>query len=83
MRLRDYAPRPAHLKWLLDSDPAIGWKIMRDLTDKAPDAIAAERSRVATDGWGAHFSPSNLLPAIGAGASAGGETICRSRTEIC
>jgi hypothetical protein len=23
MRLSDYAPRPAHLKWLLDSDPAI------------------------------------------------------------
>src|ERR1700757_2826732 len=53
MRLRDYAPRPAHLKWLLDSDPAIRWQIMRDLTDEAPDAIAAERSRVATEGWGA------------------------------
>jgi hypothetical protein len=52
MRLRDYAPRPAHLKWLLDSDPAIRWQVMRDLTDEAPDAIAAERSRVATEGWG-------------------------------
>jgi hypothetical protein len=53
MRLKDFAPRPAHLKWLLDSDPAIRWQVMRDLTDKAPDAIAAERSRVATEGWGA------------------------------
>jgi len=53
MRLRDYAPRPAHLKWLLDSDPAIRWQVMRDLTDEAPNAIAAERSRVATKGWGA------------------------------
>jgi len=26
---------------------------MRDLTDQAPDAIAAERARVATEGWGA------------------------------
>ena len=52
MRLQDYAPRPAHLKWLLDSDPAIRWQVMRDLTDEAPNAIAVERSRVATEGWG-------------------------------
>ncbi len=55
MRLRDYAPRPTHLKWLLDSDPAIRWQVMRDLTGEAPAAIAAERSRVATEGWGAQF----------------------------
>jgi hypothetical protein len=53
MRLHDYAPRPAHIKWLLDSDPAIRWQVMRDLTDEAPQVIAAERSRVATEGWGA------------------------------
>ena len=55
MRLHDYAPRPAHLKWLLDSDPAIRWQVMRDLTTETPDAIAAERSRVATEGWGAQL----------------------------
>jgi hypothetical protein len=55
MRLHDYAPRPAHLKWLLDSDPAIRWQVMRDLADAAPGAIAAERSRVATEGWGAQL----------------------------
>jgi hypothetical protein len=55
MRLPDYAPRPAHLKWLLDSDPAIRWQVMRDLTGEAPEAIAAERSRVATEGRGAHL----------------------------
>ena len=55
MRLHDYAPRPARLKWLLDSDPAIRWQVMRDLTSEAPDAIAAERSRVATEGWGAQL----------------------------
>src|ERR1700677_494204 len=55
MRLHDYAPRPAHLKWLLDSDPSIRWQVMQDLTGEAPDAIAAERSRVATEGWGAQL----------------------------
>ena len=55
MRLHDYPPRPAHLKWLLDSDPAIRWQVMRDLSDGAPTAIAAERSRVATEGWGAQL----------------------------
>ena len=55
MRPQDYAPRPAHLKWLLDSDPAIRWQVMRDLTSKDPGAIAAERRRVATEGWGAQL----------------------------
>jgi hypothetical protein len=61
MRRLDYAPRPAHIKWLLDSDPAIRWQVMRDLTGEAPNTIAAERSRIATEGWGAqllaHQSP--------------------------
>ena len=55
MSQHDYAPRPAHLKWLLDSDPAIRWQVMRDLTGEAPSAIAVERSRVATEGWGAQL----------------------------
>jgi hypothetical protein len=55
MLLHDYAPRPAHLRWLLDSDPSIRWQVMRDLTGEPPDAIAAERSRVATEGWGAEL----------------------------
>jgi hypothetical protein len=55
MRLNDYASRPAHLKWLLDSDPAIRWQVMRDLTGETPNAIAAHRSRVATEGWGAQL----------------------------
>jgi hypothetical protein len=53
MRRYDFAPRPAQIKWLLDSDPAIRWQVMRDLTGESPTAIAAERSRVATEGWGA------------------------------
>jgi len=55
MRLHDYSPRPAHIQWLLDADPAIRWQVMNDLTDEAPDVIAAERSRIATEGWGAQL----------------------------
>jgi hypothetical protein len=41
--------------WLLDSDPSIRWQVMRDLTNEPPDVVAAERSRVATEGWGARL----------------------------
>jgi hypothetical protein len=41
--------------WLLDSDPSIRWQVMRDLTDVPVDAIAAERARVASEGWGARL----------------------------
>ena len=41
------------MQWLLDSDPAIRWQVMRDLTEEDEPAVVAERSRVATQGWGA------------------------------
>jgi hypothetical protein len=41
--------------WLLDSDPAICWQAMRDLTDASPAAIAAERARVPHEGIGAEI----------------------------
>jgi hypothetical protein len=41
------------IEWLLDSDPAIRWQVMRDLTDAAPAAVAAERARVPHEGIGA------------------------------
>jgi hypothetical protein len=43
------------LSWLLDSDPAISWQAMRDLTDASPAAIAAMRARVAREGIGAEI----------------------------
>ena len=43
------------IDWLLDSDPAIRWQAMRDLTDAPAEKIAAERARVATEGWGARL----------------------------
>jgi len=41
--------------WLLDADPSIRWQVMRDLTHEPAGVIAAERSKVATEGWGARL----------------------------
>ena len=43
------------LDWLLDSDPAIRWQVLRDLTDATPGEVQSERARVATRGWGARL----------------------------
>lgn len=43
------------LEWLLDSDPAIRWQVLRDLIHAPPEEVAAERARVATEGWGARL----------------------------
>jgi hypothetical protein len=43
------------VEWLLDSDPAIRWQVMRDLVDAPADVVAAERARVATAGGGARL----------------------------
>ena len=36
--------------WLLESEPAIRWQALRDLTDASPAEIAAERARVPREG---------------------------------
>src|SRR3954462_8234732 len=43
------------LDWLLESDPAIRWQMLRDLVHAPADVVAAERARVATEGWGARL----------------------------
>ena len=43
------------VEWLMDSDPAIRWQVMRDLTDASADDVAVERARIATAGWGARL----------------------------
>jgi hypothetical protein len=43
------------MDWLLDSDPAIRWQVMRDLGDEQTDVAIAERARVAAEGWGAQL----------------------------
>jgi hypothetical protein len=52
------------IDWLLDSDPAIRWQAMRDLTDAPEGTIAAERAHVASEGVGAR-----ILAAQGADGS--------------
>jgi hypothetical protein len=41
--------------WLLDSDPAIRWQALGDLAGATPEQVAAERARVAVEGWGARL----------------------------
>jgi hypothetical protein len=41
--------------WLLDSDPSIRWQVMRDLLGEPEAVVAGERSRVASEGWGARL----------------------------
>ena len=43
------------LDWLLESDPAIRWQVLRDLADAPAEVVAAERARVANQGWGARL----------------------------
>src|SRR3984893_9113307 len=40
---------------MLDSDPSIRWQVFRDLVDAPTEVVAAERARVATEGWGARL----------------------------
>jgi len=41
--------------WLFDSDPAIRWQAMRDLSDASSAQINAERARVTHEGLGAEI----------------------------
>src|SRR5512134_2467055 len=54
---RRQAPKPERsvIQWLLDSDPSIRWQVMRDLIDAPAEQVAAERAKVATEGWGAQL----------------------------
>ncbi|MCA8950903.1 MAG: hypothetical protein KDE27_15470 [Planctomycetes bacterium] len=41
--------------WLLDSDPAMRWQVLRDLTGASSREVATVRARVATEGAGARL----------------------------
>ena len=45
----------AVIDWLLDADPSIRFQVMRDLMDTPAEIVAAERSRVASEGCGARL----------------------------
>ncbi len=46
---------PAVIDWLLDSDPAIRWQVMRDVLGVPETQWRAERARVEREGWGARL----------------------------
>lgn len=50
-----HKPQESVIQWLLDADPAIRWQVMCDLTDESADEVAAERAKIATEGWGAEL----------------------------
>jgi hypothetical protein len=41
--------------WLLDSDPAIRWQVLRDLAHAPEEEVRAERQKIAQQGWGARL----------------------------
>ena len=43
------------VEWLLDSDPAIRWQVMRDLVDAPAEEVAAERALAVGEGWGSRL----------------------------
>ena len=49
------APTSALMRWLLDSDPAIRWQVLRDLAAAPAGVVAEERARVVSEGWGARM----------------------------
>jgi len=48
-------PESSVIQWLLDSDPAICWQVIRDLTNAPEKEVVAERAKIATQGWGAQL----------------------------
>ena len=66
----------ALLEWLLDSDPAIRWQVLRDLVHAPAEVVAAERARTVVEGWGAR-----LLALAGRRRPVGGRRML-SRAEL-
>jgi len=46
---------PTLLEWLLDTDPALRWRVERDLAQLPQEAWGATRARIATEGFGAQL----------------------------
>jgi hypothetical protein len=43
------------MDYLKQGDPSIRWQVLRDLEGASGDVVAAERAKVATEGWGARL----------------------------
>ena len=62
-------PDKSVIQWLLDSDPSIRWQVMQDLIGAPADEVAAERAKVATQGWGARLLALQGADGLWAGAA--------------
>ena len=62
-------PTGAVIAWLLDADPAIRWQVLRDLVGAPAEEVAAERRRVASEGWGARLLALQSADGAWAGAA--------------
>jgi hypothetical protein len=45
----------AVVKWLLEGDPSIRWRVLRDIKSSAERTWSREQQRVANEGWGARL----------------------------
>jgi len=62
-------PKSSVIQWLLDSDPSIRWQVMRDLIGAPEEQVAAERAKVATEGWCAQLLTRQGVDGSWAGAA--------------
>jgi hypothetical protein len=80
MATKSHKPDHSVIEWLLDSDPAIRWQVLQDLTAAPAEEVAAERARVATEGWGAQLLAlqGQMAPGAARPGTAAGTPPCTS-----
>ena len=47
--------RDSVVDWLLEGDPSIRWRALRDLAGASPRTVERERRKVGEEGWGARY----------------------------
>ncbi len=62
-------PADPRLAWLMDADPALRWQVLQDLAAAPAAVVAAERARVATEGWGAQLLALQTADGLWGGAA--------------
>lgn len=60
--------RNESIDWLLEGDPSIRWRVLRDLAAAPSPEVARERSRVAVEGWGRQLLEAQDPDGLWAGA---------------